>query len=44
LFKLLRSEFKVLVIGYLVRDQVFQCIPPGPPVYTALFISVPLMK
>jgi hypothetical protein len=30
LLKLLRSEFKVLVIGYSHNDKVFQYLPPGP--------------
>lgn len=30
LLKLLRSEFKVLVIGYSYNNSVFQCLPPRP--------------
>jgi hypothetical protein len=30
LLKLLRSEFSVLVVGYLQGDIVFQCLPPQP--------------
>jgi hypothetical protein len=30
LLKLLRSEFKVLVIGYRQENRIFQCLPPRP--------------
>lgn len=30
LLKLLRSEFKVLVIGYRLNDRLFQYLPPKP--------------
>jgi hypothetical protein len=42
LFKLLKSDFEVLIIGFKKEDRVFQYLPPKPPhIHNFVYLCTP---